>query len=106
MFFLKTPKSTIVVADTGDFQAINKYKPQDSTTNPSLIYAATQLAHYKHLVDDAITYAKNNGKTLEEQTSLAMDKLSVNFGLEILKIVPGRVSTEIDARYSFDTKSK
>jgi transaldolase len=95
---------TTVVADTGDFQLINKYKPQDSTTNPSLIYAASQLAPYKHVVDDAINYGKSKGKTLAEQTEFAMDKLGVNFGLEILKIVPGRVSTEIDARLSFDTE--
>jgi len=96
---------TTVVADTGDFQLINKYKPQDSTTNPSLIYAASQLPPYKHLVDDAINYGKSHGKTLEEQTEFAMDKLGVNFGLEILMLVPGRVSTEIDARLSFDTES-
>jgi len=96
---------TTVVADTGDFQLINKYKPQDSTTNPSLIYAASQLAPYKHLVDEAISYGKAKGKTPHEQVELAMDKLSVNFGLEILKIIPGRVSTEIDARLSFDTEA-
>jgi len=96
---------TTVVADTGDFQLINKYKPQDSTTNPSLIYAASQLPPYKHLVDDAINYGKSHGKTVTEQTEFAMDKLGVNFGLEILKIVPGRVSTEIDARLSFDKEA-
>jgi len=96
-------KFTTVVADTGDFQLIHKYKPQDSTTNPSLIYAASQLAPYKHLVEEAISYGKSKGKTHQEQVELSMDKLSVNFGAEILKIIPGRVSTEIDARLSFDT---
>ena len=80
---------TLVVADTGDFEAMRKYRPQDSTTNPSLIYAAAQLPQYKHLVDDALNYGRKNGKTLRSQVELAMDKLSVNFGLEILKIVPG-----------------
>lgn len=96
---------TTVVADTGDFQSIQKYKPQDATTNPSLLYSAAALAQYQHLVDDAIKYGKAHGKTVDEQTNLAMDKLAVNFGVEILKIVPGRVSTEIDARLSFDTET-
>jgi transaldolase len=96
---------TIVVADTGDFNAMQKYKPQDSTTNPSLLYTASQSPQYKHLVDDAIQYGKSKGKDLREQTLIAMDKLAVNFGLEILKIVPGRVSTELDARLSFDTEA-
>jgi len=96
---------TKVVADTGDFQSIKKYQPQDSTTNPSLILAASQKAEYQHLIDDAINYAKSKAKTLEEQSHLAMDKIAVNFGLEILKIVPGRVSTEIDARLSFDKEA-
>jgi len=93
---------TLVVADTGDFEAMRKYRPQDSTTNPSLIYAAAQLPQYKGLVEDALNYGRKNGKTLRSQVELALDKLSVNFGLEILKIVPGRVSTEVDARLSFD----
>lgn len=80
---------TLVVADTGDFEAMRKYRPQDSTTNPSLIYAASQLPQYKALVEDALNYGRKNGKTLRNQVELAMDKLSVNFGLEILKIVPG-----------------
>jgi len=98
-------KFTFVVADTGDFNAIHKYKPQDSTTNPSLLYSASQIEGYKHLVQDAIEYGKTKGSNLEEKVSLALDKLSVNFGVEILKIVPGRVSTEIDARLSFDTEN-
>jgi transaldolase len=101
----KLKQHTIVVADTGDFGSIEKYKPQDATTNPSLILAAAQLPQYQHLVEDAIEYGKNKGATLAEQTEKAMDKLFVNFGVEILKIVPGRVSTEIDARLSFDAEA-
>jgi len=96
---------TTVVSDSGDFQLIEKYKPQDSTTNPSLVYSAAQLSQYKHLVDDAIKYGKSKGKDVNEQTQLALDKIAVNFGVEILKIVPGRVSTELDARLSFDKES-
>jgi len=84
---------------------MKKYKPQDSTTNPSLIYTAVHLPQYKNLVDDAIEYGKSKGKDINEKTTIAMDKLAVNFGAEILKIVPGRVSTELDARLSFDTES-
>jgi len=98
-------KYTTVVADTGDFESMKKYKPQDSTTNPSLIFTAVQLPQYKHLVDEAIQYGKSKGKNVDEQTSVAIDKLAVNFGTEILKIVPGRVSTELDARLSFDTEA-
>jgi len=97
-------KYTTVVADTGDFESMKKYKPQDSTTNPSLLYAAVQLPQYKHLVEDAIQYGKSKGKDVNEKTQIALDKLAVNFGAEILKIVPGRVSTELDARLSFDTQ--
>ena len=96
-------KFTKVVADTGDFASISVYQPIDATTNPSLIYAAAMDPKYSTLIDNAISYAKglSNDKTV--QLSKAMDKLAVNFGLEILKIVPGRVSTEVDARLSFDT---
>ena len=96
---------TQVVADTGDVKSIETYKPIDATTNPSLIYAASQDPKYKYLIDDAIEYAKVSSKNKSEQLSKAMDKLSVNFGLEILKIVPGRASTEVDARLSFDTEA-
>lgn len=96
---------TQVVADTGDFQSIEAYKPVDATTNPSLIYAASQDAKYKHLIDDAIEFAKKASPNKAVQLSKAMDKLAVNFGLEILKIVPGRASTEVDARLSFDTEA-
>jgi len=98
-------KYTTVVADTGDFESMKKYKPQDSTTNPSLLYTAVQLPQYKHLVEEAIQYGKSKGKSVDEQTQIAMDKMAVNFGTEILKIVPGRVSTELDARLSFDTQA-
>ncbi len=89
---------TTVVADTGDIHSIEAYKPQDATTNPSLIMAAAEEEKYQHLVKEAIAYAKSKGKTV------MMDKLFVNFGAEILKIVPGRVSTEVDARLSFDVQ--
>lgn len=98
-------QQTKVVADTGDFASITTYKPIDATTNPSLIYSASQNQKYQHLIDDAVLFAKkNSSKNGVEQLSLAMDKLAVNFGLEILKIVEGRVSTEVDARLSFDTE--
>jgi len=99
-------KSTVVVADTGDFEAMKKYKPTDATTNPSLLLQASQLPQYKHLLDQAVEYAKSQSSNLEEQISLASDKLFVLFGLEILKIIPGRVSTEVDARLSFDKESQ
>ncbi|KAF9584933.1 hypothetical protein BGW38_004609 [Lunasporangiospora selenospora] len=86
---------TTVVADTGDFESIAQYKPTDATTNPSLILAASQKPSYAHLIDDAIAHAKKIGGSIETQTESALDKLLVNFGVEILKIVPGRVSTEI-----------
>ncbi|OCT84003.1 hypothetical protein XELAEV_18022141mg [Xenopus laevis] len=93
---------TVVVADTGDFNAIEEYKPQDATTNPSLILAAAQMPDYQGLVNDAIQYGKNLGGSEEEQINNIMDKLFVLFGVEILKKIPGRVSTEVDARLSFD----
>lgn len=93
---------TVVVADTGDFESIAKFTPQDATTNPSLILAATKQPQYAKLIDVAINYAKSKASTPEEQASIALDRLLVEFGTEILKIVPGRVSTEVDARLSFD----
>ncbi|XP_036391335.1 transaldolase [Megalops cyprinoides] len=95
-------KYTVVVADTGDFNAIDEYKPQDATTNPSLILAATKMPAYAHLLDQAIKYGIAKGGSEEEQVMSIMDKLFVSFGLEILKKIPGRVSTEVDARLSFD----
>ncbi len=95
-------KFTVVVSDTGEFEEIKKYHPTDATTNPSLILAASTKPEYQFLIEEAITYGSKNGKSKPEQLTLAMDKVFVNFGLEILKIVPGRVSTEVDARLSFD----
>jgi len=94
---------TVVVADTGDIESIARYKPRDTTTNPSLLFAAAQMPNYARLVDEAIAFAKAETKDPAERTQACLDKLAVNFGLEILKIVPGRVSTEVDARLSFDT---
>lgn len=96
---------TNVVADTGEVDAINKYQPQDATTNPSLIYKAAMLPAYEHLVRNAVEYAAGQSGTFEEKLDIAMDKLAVNFGAEITKIVPGYVSTEVDARLSFDTQA-
>lgn len=95
-------KMTILVVDTGDIDAVKKFAPQDATTNPSLIFAATQKPQYQHLIEDAVNYAKQKAKNPAEVRSLMMDKLFVNFGVEILKLIPGRVSTEVDARLSFD----
>ncbi|KAK2572841.1 Transaldolase [Acropora cervicornis] len=91
-------KYTTVVADSGDFKVIEQYKPTDATTNPSLLLAASKMPEYKHLLEKAVQHGKSTGSTLEEQVTEAMDKLFVLFGLEILKIIPGRVSTEVDAR--------
>lgn len=98
-------KYTKVVADTGDFESMKQFKPLDSTTNPSLIYAASQDPKYDYLIGDAISYGQARSKDKKAQLSYCMDRLAVNFGLEILKVVPGRVSTEVDARLSFDTKA-
>src|SRR5262245_58403434 len=95
---------TTVVADTGDIDAIAEYKPQDATTNPSLLYHAAQHPHYQHLVDDALHFAINTPGERAARTEAFVDKLLVNFGCEILRIVPGRVSTEVDAGLSFDTE--
>lgn len=89
---------TTIVADTGNIEAIAKFKPQDATTNPSLIFKAATMPEYAKLVDDAVEYGKGDVEVI-------MDKLAVNFGTEITKIVPGYVSTEVDARLSFDTET-
>lgn len=96
-------KYTRVVADTGDFESIRQYQPVDATTNPSLILASAQDPKYRHLIEEAVLFAQKNAIGKDQQMSLCLDKLAVNFGFEILKIVPGRVSTEVDARLSFDT---
>jgi transaldolase len=93
---------TQVVADSGDFESYVQFKPIDGTTNPSLIFAAAQKPEYAHLVDAAVAYGRKQGNTFEAKLAESMDMLAVNFGLEILKIVPRRVSTEVDARLSFD----
>src|SRR3954468_18456732 len=95
---------TIVVSDTGDFQTIKEFKPRDATTNPSLIYAATQKEQYFHLLDEVLVDRKNSGLSGAAQVEDTIDHLLVRFGCEILEIVPGRVSTETDARLSFDTE--
>ena len=96
---------TVVVADTGDIDAIKKYQPQDATTNPSLILSASALPQYAPLIDEAVAYAKAQSADKAQQLIDAEDKLAVNIGLEILKIVPGRISTEVDARLSYDTQA-
>jgi transaldolase len=93
---------TTVVADTGDFEAIAEYQPQDATTNPSLLYQAAQKTQYEHLVDDALEHAVHFPGDRAARTEAFMERLLVNFGCEILKIIPGRVSTEVDAGLSFD----
>lgn len=92
-----------VVADSGDFESIKNFKPLDATTNPSLIFLASQDSRYAPLIDQAIAFAKKKSSLKNEQLSIALDKLAVDFGLKILEFVPGRVSTEVDARLSFDT---
>jgi len=94
-------RHTTVVADTGDFESIKAYQPTDATTNPSLILAAAKLPQYQGLIDRAVAYGKANGNSLEK----TMDQLFVLFGVDILKLIPGRVSTEVDARLSFDKEA-
>jgi transaldolase len=101
-------KITVVVADTGDIQAIHKFKPRDATTNPSLITAAAQIPEYQPIVDQTLLSVKQalGGSATQKQIiSQAIDRLAVAFGLKILEIVPGRVSTEVDARLSYDTEA-
>jgi transaldolase len=97
---------TVVVADTGDIEAMEKFRPQDATTNPSLITAAAQLPQYQPIVDDVLKDARNelgDGATDRDVANLAFQRLAIAFGKKILAIVPGRVSTEVDARLSYDT---
>lgn len=95
-------KLTTVVADTGDIEAISKYTPEDATTNPSLILKAAQIAEYAPLIDASIEYAKAQSDDKAQQVQDTCDMLNVNIGKEILKVVPGRISTEVDARLSYD----
>ena len=97
-------KFTKVVADTADFESMKEFKPQDATTNPSLVYAATQKPEYAHLVEDVIADRKKSGLKGQEQIEDICDHLLVQFGTDILQIVPGRVSTETDARLSYDVE--
>src|SRR5438477_9174749 len=93
---------SVIVADTGDFDSIRKYQPRDTTTNPSLLLKAAQMPEYAALVEKTLADAKKESANASQTLGIALDKLAVAFGLEILKIVPGRVSTEVDARLSFD----
>jgi len=95
-------KVTTVVADSGDLEAMRQFRPQDATTNPSLLLKAAQQPQYRPLVEAALADAERAGGGEAKRTEAFMDRLAVNFGMEILKIVPGRVSTEVDARLSFD----
>ncbi len=95
-------KHSVIVADSGEIEEIKKYHPTDATTNPSLILAASEKPEYRPLVDDAIAYGRTMGGSASEQMENILTKVFVNFGVEILKHVPGRVSTEVDARLSFD----
>lgn len=104
--FLEQLKSmTTIVADTGDIEAIRHHHPQDATTNPSLLLKAASLQEYAPLIADSIVWAKAQSGDAERQVHDALDKLAVNVGLEVLKIVPGRISTEVDARLSFNTEA-
>ena len=98
-------KMTVVVADTGDFEAIAQYQPRDTTTNPSLLFKAAQMPHYRSLLDKAIASAQSEGGGPAKQMEAVIDRLFVAFGKEILQIIPGRVSTEVDAHLSFDTEA-
>ncbi|MGB5592237.1 MAG: transaldolase [Gammaproteobacteria bacterium] len=96
---------TTVVADTGDIESIRRYAPVDATTNPSLLFKAAQDDKYRNLVDDAVRFGQQARSSEAQQLALTLDRLAVNFGVEILGIIPGRVSTEVDARLSFDTEA-
>lgn len=95
-------KYTTVVADTGDIDSIAVFQPEDATTNPSLILKAAQVKKYSYLIHEAVSYSKSKSKNKKQQLVDACDRLAVNFGKEILDVVPGRISTEVDARLSYD----
>src|SRR6266700_3636867 len=97
-------KFTKVVADTADFESVKDFKPEDATTNPSLVYAATQKKEYEHLLDEVLADRKKSGLSGQSQIEDICDHLLVQFGCDILEIVPGRVSTETDARLSYDVE--
>lgn len=96
---------TTVVADTGDIEAIRKYQPVDATTNPSLLLKAAEMPQYAHLIDEAVAYAKSLGGDINTKVDNASDKLAVSIGSQIQGIIPGKISTEVDARLSFDTQA-
>lgn len=96
---------TVVVADTGDIDSIRQYAPEDATTNPSLVLKAARMPRYSHLVEQAMEQGKQKGGSAKDVLDNQLDSLAVSIGSEILKIVPGRVSTEVDARLSFDTRA-
>ena len=96
---------TTVVADTGDIEAIKQWQPQDATTNPSLLLKAARLEQYKHLISESIEFGQRHSKNNNGAIAAACDHLAVSIGTEILKYIPGRVSTEVDARLSFNTQA-
>jgi len=96
---------SVIVADTGDFDSIRKYQPRDTTTNPSLLLKAAQMPEYAQLVEKTLADARKESPNASQTLGIALDKLAVAFGIEILNIVPGRVSTEVDARLSFDVEA-
>jgi transaldolase len=96
---------SLIVADTGDFEHIRQFQPRDATTNPSLLLKAAQMPEYQPVLERVLSEAKASGLSGSKAVDLAMDKLAIAFGIEILKIVSHRVSTEVDARLSFDTVS-
>lgn len=98
----KLREMTVVVADTGDIESIKKHKPRDATTNPSLLLAAAQMPEYQHLVEDALNHCALNVCAHGQSLHPCLEKLAINFGVEILKVVPGRVSVEVDATLSFN----
>jgi transaldolase len=101
----KLKEMTVVVADTGDIESMRVHQPQDATTNPSLLLAAAQIPKYQHLVDDAIRYSGIDICDPDQNMRPCLEKLAVNFAKEILKVVPGRVSVEVDSTLSFDTQA-
>ena len=101
-FLSQLKQFSVIVADTGDFDSIRKYQPRDTTTNPSLLLKAAQMPEYAQLVEKTLADARKESPNATQTLGVALDKLAVAFGIEILQIVPGRVSTEVDARLSFD----
>src|SRR3989454_3268210 len=104
-FLSQLKQYSMIVADTGDFDSIRKYQPRDTTTNPSLLLKAAQMPEYAQLVEKTLADARKESPNASQILGIALDKLAVAFGIEILKIVPGRVSTEVDARLSFDVEA-